>query len=415
MAILQSLKQMRPLWTEKIARELASEEGVRAGFKEQLERFYDLLEQTVETGNIAWLDALLYDWGHSTTESNLEEGDYFASFVMTRIIAHMVDVSRRHLSAEDALELLAGVTPIFAHSLTVLSRYEMEARVRHISEELGKTQEKLQELDSKKSNFISVTAHELKTPLTLIEGYATMMADMMQASGQNQMDSLLQGMQKGIARMRRIIDDMLDVSLIDNNLLTLNIQPLWISHLFTLLQNDLKGVVAQRKQHLVISEFEGHDMMIYGDSARLYQALHNVVTNAVKYTPDGGIIAIDGRTLPGFVEITVTDTGIGIAPKDQNAIFEKFGQLGRTDLHSSGKTKFKGGGPGLGLSIAKGIIEAHGGSIWVESEGYDEVKLPGSTFHILLPTQAKPADPRIAKLFGEAAEKSKSESSESQL
>jgi signal transduction histidine kinase len=109
--------------------------------------------------------------------------------------------------------------------------------------------------------------------------------------------------------------------------------------------------------------------------------------------------------LPGFVEITITDTGIGISPKDQTGIFEKFGQLGRTDLHSSGKTKFKGGGPGLGLSITKGIIEAHGGTIWVESEGCDEVKLPGSTFHILLPTHAEPTDPRVAKLFGDAEKK----------
>jgi signal transduction histidine kinase len=405
MAILQALQQMRPLWMEKISRELASGEGVRAGFLEQLERFYNLLEQTVETGNIAWLDPILYDWGHSPTETNLEEGDYFVSFVMTRIIAQMVEVTRQNLNAEDALELIAGVMPIFVHSLGVIVRYEMEARVTHISDELNKTQEKLQELDRKKSNFISVTAHELKTPLTLIEGYATMMADMMVAPGQNQMDSLLEGMQKGIGRMRRIIDDMLDVSLIDNNLLKLNIQPLWISHLFTLLQNDLKNIIPQRKQHLIINEFEGSDLMIYGDSARLYQALYNVATNAVKYTPDGGIITIDGRLLPGFVEITVADTGIGIAPKNHNAIFEKFGSLGRTDLHSSGKTKFKGGGPGLGLSIVKGIIEAHGGSIWVESEGYDEVKLPGAIFHFLLPTHAEPTDPRVAKLFGDAEKK----------
>ncbi|MBL8102355.1 MAG: hypothetical protein JNM02_07495, partial [Anaerolineales bacterium] len=82
-------------------------------------------------------------------------------------------------------------------------------------------------------------------------------------------------------------------------------------------------------------------------------------------------------------------------------IFEKFGQLGRADLHSSGKTKFKGGGPGLGLPITRGIIEAHGGTIWVESDGYDEVKLNGSTFHILLPTRTEPTDPSMTKYFGQ--------------
>ncbi|GAB4541172.1 MAG: hypothetical protein Fur002_09120 [Anaerolineales bacterium] len=404
MSVQVSLQQIRAAWLERVSRDLASGEGVRAGFMEQLTRFYDLLEQTVATGNLAWLDPVLYDWGRSSTETNLEEGDYYVSFVINRIVTLTIEAARELLSKEDALELLASITPVFTHSLSVVIRYEMETRVTRISNELGSAQEKLQEIDRKKSNFISVTAHELKTPLTLIEGYATMMADMMQEAGQNQMDGFIKGMRTGIARMRRIIEDMLDVSLIDNNLLTLNIQPLWISHLFTLLQNDLKNIIAQRKQNLIFNEFEGKDQMIYGDSARLYQALYNVVTNAVKYTPDGGIITIDGRALPGFIEITVADTGIGISPKHQAQIFEKFGQLGRTDLHSSGKTKFKGGGPGLGLSIAKGVIEAHGGSIWVESEGYDEVKLPGSTFHLLLPTHAEPSDPRVAKLFGDKIE-----------
>jgi signal transduction histidine kinase len=104
--------------------------------------------------------------------------------------------------------------------------------------------------------------------------------------------------------------------------------------------------------------------------------------------------------MPGFIELTVTDTGIGISSENQDTIFEKFGQLGDVSLHSSGKTKFKGGGPGLGLPIAKGIIEAHGGSLWVESDGHDEVRCPGATFHILLPARSQPSDPGLARLFG---------------
>jgi len=97
--------------------------------------------------------------------------------------------------------------------------------------------------------------------------------------------------------------------------------------------------------------------------------------------------------------VIITDTGIGISPENQAVIFEKFWQLGRVELHSSGKTKFKGGGPGLGLPIARGILEAHGGSIWAESKGYDEIRCPGSTFHILLPARTESPDPKMAKLF----------------
>ncbi|MCA9995577.1 MAG: HAMP domain-containing histidine kinase, partial [Anaerolineales bacterium] len=86
-----------------------------------------------------------------------------------------------------------------------------------------------------------------------------------------------------------------------------------------------------------------------------------------------------------YIDVQITDTGIGINPEDLEAIFRKFNSTSDVKLHSSGKTKFKGDGPGLGLPIAKGIIEAHGGRIWVESPGCDEVRCPGSTFHIELP------------------------------
>jgi len=399
MTVHESLQKIRPLWMERVSRDLARGEGVRAGFVEQLERFYDLLEQTVITGDTAWLDPILYDWGHSPTETNLEEGEYEVSFIVNRMTALTISVARNNLDEKDALELLAAVIPVLTHSLSVVVRYEMETRVAHISNELNQTQEKLQQLDSIKSKLISAAAHELKTPLTLIEGYTTMMVELAE-SNPSSIESLLKGVNKGILRLREIIDDMIDVSLIDNHLLTLNIQPLWINHLLNLLDNELKKNAASRKLTLTINRFEGSDLMIYGDTERLFQALYNVAVNAVKFTPDGGTITIGGRLLPGFVEITVTDTGIGISPENQALIFEKFGQLGRTDLHSSGKTKFKGGGPGLGLPIARGIIESHGGTLWVESEGYDEVKLNGSTFHVLIPTRTEPNDPVHTKFFG---------------
>jgi signal transduction histidine kinase len=408
MTIHDSLQQIRAQWMERISRELARGEGVRTGFVEQLERFYDLLEQTVITGDTAWLDPILFDWGHSPTETNLEEGEYEVSFIINRMTTLTIEVAREALDEKDALELIAAVVPIFTHSLSVVVRYEMETRVAHISNELNKTQDKLEQLDRHKSNFISVAAHELKTPLTLIEGYTTMMVDMAEQSGQSPIESMLKGVNTGILRLSQIIDDMIDVSLIDNHLLTLNIQPIWISHLLNLLGNELKKAVASRKQTLIVNQFDGSDLMIYGDTERLYQALNNVAHNAIKYTPDGGTITIDGRLLPGFVEITIKDTGIGISAENQALIFEKFGQLGRTDLHSSGKTKFKGGGPGLGLPITRGIIEAHGGTIWVESDGYDEVKLKGSTFHILFPTRTEATDPVLTKFFG-SFEKTKQE------
>ena len=397
MGIQESLNKIRAEWVERVSRDLARGEGVRAGFTEQLERFYEMLEQSVATGDPAWLDPILYDWGRASTETNLEKGDYDVSFLINRMIALTIEVVRENLGKKDAIEALGVIVPILSNSLSVVIRYEMEARVAHISSELGNVQEKLQELDRRKSNFISVAAHELKTPLTLIEGYTTMMMDIVDRSHRDpNMINMLKGIETGTHRLRRIIDDMIDVSLLDNNLLELNFQPVSVNHLLKLLKNELEEPIAERGQSLVIREFEGWNSVIRGDAARLHQALQNVATNAIKYTPDNGTITVGGRLLPGFVEITITDTGIGIPAEHQSMIFEKFGQLGRSDLHSSGKIKFKGGGPGLGLPIARGILEAHGGTIWVESEGHDEVKLPGSAFHILLPLNREQSEPHFA-------------------
>ncbi|HNH25826.1 MAG TPA: ATP-binding protein [Anaerolineales bacterium] len=111
--------------------------------------------------------------------------------------------------------------------------------------------------------------------------------------------------------------------------------------------------------------------------------------NAIKFTPDGGQVKVMGRYINGSeppqVEVSIKDTGIGVDTSMKDRIFEKFGQTGEVLLHSSGKTKFKGGGPGLGLAIARGIIQAHGGRIWVDSPGYNETTYPGSTFTISLP------------------------------
>jgi signal transduction histidine kinase len=400
MKAYELLTHIRSAWLQRVSTSFARGTATNQSFSQQLERFYDCLEQAVSSGNPAWLDSVLLEWTGAPTLSDLQQPKSNVSDLLNKIISITNDVAIENLPEQDALDLLTTIIPIYTYALEKTARLEMEARVTYISNELIEMQQKLEKLDRSKSNFISVAAHELKTPLTLIEGYAAMMRDIVSQSEDSQIDTLLTGVNTGILRLRHIIDDMIDVSLIDNDLLSLNMQPIWLSHLFDLLKRDLEDVVRERKQVLEIRAFPGSDMWIYADTERIYQGLYNVLTNAIKYTPDHGKVTVDGRTLPGFIEIIINDTGIGISPENQTLIFEKFGQLGQTNQHSSGKTKFKGGGPGLGLPITRGIIEAHGGTIWVESEGHDEEKYPGSTFHILIPARTEPTDPKIAKLFG---------------
>ena len=393
------LAKVRPAWIDRVGLELARGMEVRADFEEQLARFYDLVKQSITTGDPAWMDPILLDWAKSSTETDLEQGLYQVSFLINHMIALTIQIAREKLTKQEALDFLAAVIPIYTYGLGVVARYEMETRVAHISNEMAKVQKQMERVDRSKSAFISVAAHELKTPITLIEGYSAMMQDLIHENKGANLDSLLTGMTTGVVRLRAIVDDMIDVSMIDNDLLKLNFQPMQVSQMTEKLHFEVEHALKARNLTIVRKDFPGNKDWIYVDPTRIQQALGNIINNAIKYTPDGGTITIDGRTLPGFIEVTITDTGIGISSENQASIFEKFGQLGRVELHSSGKTKFKGGGPGLGLPIARGILQAHGGSLWVESPGHDETTCPGSTFHMLLPARTEAPDPKMAKLF----------------
>jgi signal transduction histidine kinase len=400
MKATEALERIHRSWLIRISRQLARGEEVRESTEQLLESFYNRLQQAVETGDPTWLDPVLEQWVESRTQTELERGELSLPALLNQIHVTTFEIGRELLVDADALDLSETLLPIFLHAYEYTSRREMERNVQHIARDLAAVNATLERLDKSKSDFIAIAAHELKTPLTLIEGYTSMLRDQLpqRAEFENAF-ILLKGMDNGARRLREIVDDMIDVSLIDNNLLSLHFQPVWINRLIDVLRTEFAATMSERRQLLEIKPFQGWDEVTFGDGERLYQAFKNLVSNAIKYTPDGGKITITGRKLPGFYEITFADTGIGVEPEDHTRIFEKFGRLGDVALHSSGKTKFKGGGPGLGLPITKGIIEAHEGSIWVESPGRNETTCPGATFHVLLPVRKRPPDDKAAKLF----------------
>ena len=264
----------------------------------------------------------------------------------------------------------------------------MTTRLQERTNELEQMNETLQKIDKTKSNFIQISAHELRTPLTLIMGYSQMLAQ--DTRSDPELLKLAQGILEGSERMTDIVDSMLDVSRIDSNSLFLKKTILQIDLLIKKIQ---KGFAPALKERNININTEGLYELppVPADPGLIQKVFYHLIMNAIKFTPDGGSVTISGKYMNGIeapqVEIAVHDTGIGIDPASKKAIFEKFNQTGEVLLHSSGKTKFKGGGPGLGLAIARGIVEAHGGRIWVESSGYNEETCPGSTFFVSLPVE----------------------------
>jgi signal transduction histidine kinase len=400
MHVIDLLQEIRELWLDRVSRRLARGESVRLSLLEQLNEFYDLLTQALISGDPSWLNKILDKWAEARTQTELDQPEISITPILDHILLATHESVQENFDPAKGLSILGSLLPIYTYAYNYISQQETEIQIKHRSEELNKARINLENLDKSKSDFIAVAAHELKTPLTLIEGYSSMLRDQYPDEDQESLTPIyLKGIDKGVSRLQEIINDMIDVSLIDNNLLKLNFQPIWIKQLLALARNYLERFIHERSQTYEVLDFDGSEQMTFGDPERLYQAIHNLLINAIKYTPDGGSITISGRKLPGFVEITITDTGIGIDQAYHEQIFEKFGRLGNVQLHSSGKTKFKGGGPGLGLPITKGVIEAHGGAIWVESEGYDEQNLPGTTFHVLLPILKEPPDKKLSTFF----------------
>jgi len=247
----------------------------------------------------------------------------------------------------------------------------------------------LARLDQAKTDFINVAAHELRPPLTTIKGYSQMLLNEKEVTENVYQNDLVSGIYSGAMRLHEIVNNMLNVAKIDNETLDLHFQQVNLAHLLDRVCSSLENTLKERKLVLNVQPLAGLPE-IEADLAGLRTVFNHLLMNAIKYTPDGGEISISHKTVKkgkdtGQVEVVVSDTGIGIAPETQELIFTKFFQTGKVALHSSGKTKFKGGGPGLGLAIVRGIIEAHHGQVWVESPGYDETTLPGSKFHVRLP------------------------------
>ncbi len=256
-------------------------------------------------------------------------------------------------------------------------------------QDLQNTNKVLHHLDRNKLEFIQVAAHELRTPLTVLKGYVNVLNSFPEVKANPALGEVMSGIIKGADRMHEVVNTMLDVTRIDSDTLKLRAAPVLLKRVISDTVHELAKAAAERSIEITIAE-EAATPNINADPALIQKALYHLIVNAVKFTPDGGRVIVRSypitmeKELPG-VEIRIQDTGIGLDAEHHELIFEKFYQVGDVAIHSSGKTSFKGGGPGLGLAIVRGVARAHGGKAWVESSGHDEVKLPGSTFYLQLP------------------------------
>lgn len=347
--------------------------------------------QTVATGDPALLRSVMADVREQSPPpvSVALNSMYFIKM----IIWHRLDAELAPDKTWDFMLILEmifqdGLQALLARdALTPVPTDAEAGRVMAYAAELARANRELARLEKARTDFISIAAHELKTPLTVLQGYVDILREndpsMLAQAGAG----IVRGLDKGTQRMASIVNDLLDVSALETDTLTLNFEMVSVESLVRMAARQVQEL-AKTRQHRYTITIVPNVPPLFTDPTRLHQIVHHLLTNAVKFTPDGGAISVTVARYEQSVRITVADTGIGISPEDREHIFDKFYRAGAADLHSTGAVKFKGGGIGLGLAIARGVARTLGGDLWAQSPGYDEVNCPGSTFTVQLPLEA---------------------------
>jgi signal transduction histidine kinase len=243
---------------------------------------------------------------------------------------------------------------------------------------LQKAYDDLSKLDKLKSDFIAVASHELRTPLGVILGYASFLKEDAEGQVGQHADAVL----GSALHMRALIESMENLQYVQINESELDIRAVPVGNIVRVAYTDVLPL-AQEREELVSLEMPDYEIAVLADARLMALALSNVLNNAVKFTPRGGQIFITVEEHPTEARISVRDTGVGLPPDQQEAIFKQFYQVEdpMTRRH---------GGLGLGLAITQAVIERHGGRIWAESPGKDQ----GSTFTLTIPLAEPLESPR---------------------
>ncbi|MGM0444070.1 MAG: ATP-binding protein [Fibrobacterota bacterium] len=270
---------------------------------------------------------------------------------------------------------------------------ELERRNRELTREnskLIKESTNFKRISELKTKFLGIASHELKTPLTSIKGYSELLTDTMSDELTPKVEKMLRRIKRAADKLHHVVNDMLDVSRIEQNRLRLKPVKLSLREVMEDSIRELSHFIEKRSMRIALEIDDGLPDY-YGDRTRMHQVFTNLISNAVKYSSDNTAITCSMTIEDGAFHIVVKDQGVGIDPLEQEKIFTPFYEISSTVNHSSSHVNYMGGGTGLGLSIVKGIVQRHGGAIWVESDGIgpEGGRSGGSSFHIQLPLESK--------------------------
>lgn len=315
-----------------------------------------------EAGNSA-MSQLFVDFRASFNEALM----YAALAAMGIAVLLSLLFSRRVISPVQAMSL--------ATQRIANGRYEERVQVNgedelaQLAVRFNQMAEKLDQVESMRRRLIGDVSHELRTPLTAIKGSMEGLMDGILPAN----DETFQQIHAEVDRLNRLVDDLQELSRVEARAYQLDIRRIDVS---SLAQTVAKRLATRFESKHILLELELTPDLppVLADEDRAIQILTNLTGNALQYTPEGGRVTISAKQISDEVQITVRDTGIGIPPEHISHIFDRFYRVDKS------RSRHAGGGSGIGLTIARALVEAHGGRIWVESAGEGN----GSTFTFTL-------------------------------
>ena len=229
------------------------------------------------------------------------------------------------------------------------------------------------EIDQMKSDFISLVSHELRTPLTSIIGFVSFILDGKAGAINDRQRNSLARVQRQSKRLAALINDLLDISRIESGRIQMDQAPISLLEIVTQRIEEIRPQADEKSIQLDLTTPESVPQIL-GDEARIGQVFTNLIGNAIKFTPNNGEVNVKVEADGNLLHVEVIDTGSGIPPEERQKIFDKFYQLSDISTRQQG-------GSGLGLSISKSIVEAHGGKLWIDDGNQGK----GSNFQFVLP------------------------------
>lgn len=332
---------------------------------ERLSEGLSLLEN--KPFDVILLDLTLPDsHGLDTFSKVMEAVPHIPIIVLSGLDDESIALQAVRLGAQDYLSKGEATGYLLIRAM----RYALE---RKRSEEVLKNaNKKLKELDKLKSDFLSTVSHELRTPIAIMREGVSLVLDGVAGDINDGQKELLNDTLENVDRLTRLVTDLLDISKIEAGKIRLRREVLDVN---ILAKQMIENYTVQANDKRILLELKSSKTpaKIYADADKVMQILHNLLSNAIRFTDSLGKITVTVYDNAGFVQCDVSDTGIGIAAENQKKLFSKFEQFGRLDGPG-----YKG--TGLGLAIAKGLVEKHGGRIWVKSEMGE-----GTTFSFEIP------------------------------